>query len=694
MASGSIKRVAFDIGGTFTDVILQYADGRLQLAKVLSLLDTVGRDIRTTMDFDPADVGAFIHGTTVAANALLEGRIARAGLITTAGFRDVLEMRSQRRPNIYDVNWDRSKPLIPRDLRMEVKERILADGRVEMPLDPADLDRAVDALLQAGVEAIAVCLVNAYANGSHEGVVRQRIRARAPDLPISVSSEQFAEIREYERTSTTAVNASLMPVIDRYLTALQGQLEIGDAELLIMQSNGGLMDAGVARRRPVTIVESGPAAGVLAAAKLAREVGLKRVLSLDMGGTTAKASLIEDGVPVERPGCEVGGGANLASRFFGGSGYAVRVPSLDIAEVGAGGGSIGWIDRGGALRVGPHGAGAQPGPACYGRGGRDPTVTDANVVLGTMNPTALAGASLRIDRDAAVEAIMRVIARPLGLELMAAAHGMVQVACSTTMRALRAVSIERGVDPRNFAMMAFGGAGPIFAAELAATLGIGEVHIPPFPGIFSAVGLLMADYRQDFVRSLLVPVEQMRVDEIRANFRDLEEAARSAMALQNVAAERVSLVAEVDIQYRRQDMPLTIAMPAASADVAVTLAQAFHLAHRTAFGYERDHPIDIVSLRIRATARTETLPITELNRLAPMDKLAHAGPTRRRVYFGSRSGYADVPVVSRAALAGVELAGPLIVEEWDTSTVVPPGWRARVDASGNIVIRNREGPAP
>jgi len=691
-----VERIAFDIGGTFTDVVVLWADGRLQTAKILSLLETVGRDIRVKLGLEDVPVGSFIHGTTVAANALLENKLARVGLITTTGFRDALEMRSQRRPNVYDINWDRPPSLVPREWRLELDERVLADGRVERPLDPAQARAAVAQLAAADVEALAVVLINSYVNDAHERVVAEFARALEPPRPVSVSSEEFAEAREYERTSTTVVNAALMPVVDRYLDRLEAQLGVGARELLIMQSNGGLMTAEVARRRPVQMVESGPAAGVLGAARLAREANLGQVLAFDMGGTTAKASLIENGVPLEKPGGEVGGGANLAGRFFGGAGHAVRVPALDIAEVGAGGGSIAWIDAGGALRVGPEGAGADPGPVCYRRGGTRPTVTDANVILGYVNPVGLAGSTVDIDREAAVNALRREIADPLGLSVLDAAYGIVRVANATTMRALRSVSIERGMDPRRMVLLAFGGSGPVHAASLAADMGVPQVYVPPFPGIFSAVGLLLADYRYDTVRTAHFALDRLDEPALMALVRELEQQAHTTLASQGIAPAAIVLRPEADVQYKGQEMALTLALPPPGANFGERLHAAFGEAHRAAFGYERGNPSEIVALRMRATARASDIRIGDMARGASHLKGADRSPAAasRQAYFGAARGSAEVPVVGRFDLAETPRVGPLIVEEWDTSVVVPPGWTARRDGAGNIVLDRQEGNAP
>ena len=685
MTQQRIERIAFDIGGTFTDVIVLWSDGRIQTGKLLSLLDSVGGDMLRTFELEGLAVGNFVHGTTVATNALLEHKTAKVALITTAGFRDILEMRSQRRPNVYDIAWERSPPLVPRWDRFEVRERMRSDGSVETPLAPEAAAAAVDAALASKPEALALCLINSYVNGAHEVMLAEAVRRRDPAMPLSVSATDFAEMKEYERTSTTVVNAALMPVVDAYLGRLESQLGASGNDLQVMQSNGGLIGSAAARHRPVQIIESGPAAGVLAAARLAGEVGIDQALAFDMGGTTAKASLIRNGAPLEKPGGEVGAGVNMASRFFGGAGHAVQVPSLDIAEVGAGGGSIAWIDQGGALRVGPEGAGAQPGPVCYGRGGERPTVTDANVVLGYINPGGLAGATVAIDREAAAAAIERVIARPLGLSLLTAALGIVQVANATTMRALRAVSIERGIDPRQLSMIAFGGSGPIHAAPLAAVLGAACIYVPPFPGIFSAVGLLLAEYRHDGVRSLAMPIDALDAALLAERRDELEAQVRGAMA----GARGIELTPLVDLRYRGQDKPLTLPLPAAegTAELRSALQAAFDREHRAVYGYLRSEAPEIVALRLRGTASAGVgQSIAELAQAATPHARVVEAPRQRQACFDAKAGLVEVRVLQRADLGETPLAGPLIVEEWDTAAVVSPGWTARRDRLNNIVL--------
>ncbi|MBI3797409.1 MAG: hydantoinase/oxoprolinase family protein [Deltaproteobacteria bacterium] len=680
-------RVGFDIGGTFTDVIVLGDDGQLTTAKVLSLLDRVGDDIVACVQRSAptGPVESFVHGTTIASNAVIENKTATTGLITTRGFRDELEMRGQRRPNIYDVAWDRLPPLVPRSLRLEVHERILGDGSIEQPLDAKETQEVIGQLLAAHVEAIAVCLINSYLNPTHERQIGRLIAEMAPQLVVCLSSEVHPEIREYERTSTTTINASLIPVVDRYLNQLEQHLSAYSRRLLIMQSNGGIMSAQAARRRPTYMIESGPAAGVLAAARLASETGLNQVLSFDMGGTTAKACLIENGAPLEKPGGEVGGGATMTTRLFGGGGHALRVPSLDIVEVGAGGGSIAWIDDGGALRVGPHSAGAEPGPVCYGRGGQEPTVTDANVVLGYMNPEAIAGSTLRINRQTAWEAIEQRLAQPLKLDVLRAAYGVTQVANAAMMRALRAVSTERGRDPREFTLIAFGGAGPIHAVALAESLGISRVLVPPFPGLFSALGLLLADYRHDYIRSIALALDKVDPQTLVQQYEELEATAREELLQEGVAESAIRFERQVDLKYGYQVSELTLPFPSQvkSADLRAALTRLFTEAHKQAFGYDQDDAIELVNLRLRALASTGGVRFTELVARESSEGQTHRGS--RQAYFGPAQGTLETPVCRRADLSKGQ-DGPVIVEEPDTTVVVPPGWKIQRDESGNLAL--------
>jgi N-methylhydantoinase A len=694
-------RVGFDIGGTFTDVIIRADDGRIYTCKVLSILDRVGEDVadavRPVARRDKIE--NFVHGTTVASNAVIEGTTARTALITTRGFRDELEMRGQRRPNIYDVNWERLPALIPRSLRLEVNERVLGNGSVEQPLDLEQARAIIEQLVAQQVEAIAVCLINSYLNPVHERQLARLLEEMAPRTVVCLSSDIHPEIKEYDRASTTAINASLIPVVNRYLNRLEQTLSPLSNRILVMQSNGGIMSAQAARRRPAYIIESGPAAGVLAAARLAAECGLGQVLSLDMGGTTVKACLIENGKPLEKPGGEIGAGVN-ATRLFGSGGHVVRVPSIDIVEAGAGGGSIAWLDDSGALRVGPRSAGAEPGPVCYGHGGTEPTVTDANVVLGYMNPNAIAGSTLEIHRDAAAAAIERQLAAPLGLNLLEVAYGITQVANSAMTRVLRAVTTERGRDPRGFTLLAFGGAGPIHAAALAEDIGISRLIVPLYPGLFSALGLLLADYRHDYIAAIAAPLTSVRTDEIMARYEQLKDRARSEMIAEGVDPGAIRFEQQVDLKYGYQMYEMTLPFPdeVDPSNLVATLARLFTDAHNQAYGYYRDDPIELMNVRLRALASAASLTFAELagrylaeSSEAPVPPSGSPGawkggtPHERQAFFGPAHGLLPTPLRSRFALTNPE-SGPMIIEEPDTTVVVPPDWTVQRDGFGNLVL--------
>src|SRR5919109_1845103 len=474
---GARFRVGVDIGGTFTDIVLLDAAGRIHTKKVSSSVEDYARAIVDGLGevfgetgLSGGDLVEVLHGTTVASNAILELKGARTALITTKGFRDVLEIRRIRMPKLYDLAWEKPVTLVERYLRLEVDERVDAHGQVVKPLDPAEVERVLDRLLAEKIEALAVCLLNSYANPVHEERIAEIVRRRAPGLTLSVSAEVLPEIREYERTSTTVINAYVMPIVRRYLGTLRSGLDSSGvkAPLLIMQSNGGLMPDAAAAVRPAHIIESGPAAGVVGAQALARKIGLGKLVTFDMGGTTAKASIVEDGEVSRATEYQVGAGIMHGSRLLTGAGYLLRVPAIDLAEVGAGGGSLVWIDPGGALQVGPRSAGAFPGPLCYDLGGTEPTVTDANVILGFLNPHQLAGGAVRLNAARAHEVFEAKIARRMGLPLAEAA---------------------------------FGGNGPLFAAGMARQLEMRRIVVPPAPGLFSSFGLLFADVEHHYVRT-------------------------------------------------------------------------------------------------------------------------------------------------------------------------------------------------
>jgi N-methylhydantoinase A len=691
--AGDAFRVGVDIGGTFTDIVCLDGRGRLHTKKVSSSVDDYARAIveglaqlfRET-GLSGADITEVLHGTTVASNAILEGRGARTGLITTKGFRDVLEIRRLRMPRLYDLGWDKPPPLVERHRRREVAERIDAHGAIETPLDSAEVEQVLTGLLREGIEALAVCLINSYANPVHEERVKAIVARQAPDLVACYSVEVLPEIREYERTSTTVINAYVMPIVRRYLGTLRGGLDEAGitTPLLIMQSNGGLMSAAAAAARPIHIIESGPAAGVVGAQVLARRLGLGKLITFDMGGTTAKASIVEDGEVSRATEYQVGGGIMHGSRLLTGAGYLLRVPAIDLAEVGAGGGSLVWIDPGGSLQVGPRSAGASPGPVCYAQGGTEPTITDANVILGYLNPTRLAGGAVTLEAARAHEVFEDKVARPLGMPLVEAAHGAHLIAASNMMRAVRAVSSERGRDCREYALFAFGGNGPLFAAGMARELEMRRIVVPPAPGLFSSFGLLYADVEHHHVRTwrrLLGEADPAALGEV---LERIEAGARADLLAEGFPRMRVQRFA--DCRYQGQSFELTIPLDRGrvTGGALAALAEAFGQEHERTYGHRagRDEPVEIVSLRVVAQGLSDRPRVPETIRT---DRPGPRGPATRRVYWGPVLGWREAPILDRPDL-GTPREGPCIVEEYDATCVVPPGARAALDAYGNITL--------
>jgi N-methylhydantoinase A len=568
-------RVGVDIGGTFTDIVFLGEHGERLTKKVSSTVDNYATaivdglaELTREHNLEAAEIVELLHGTTVASNAILELKGARTGLITTKGFRDVLEIRTLRMPRLYDLSWTKPAPLVERHLRVEVDERINAKGEVERPLTEADAARAIEKLLDEGVEAIAVCLIHCYLNPVHEQLIK-RVAARvAPDVTLCISAEILPEIKEYERTSTTVINAYVRPIVEKYLSTLTAELaRIGvNAPLLLMQSNGGLTTAKAAAVTPMNIIESGPAAGVVGVQAMIGQIGLTKAISFDMGGTTAKASLIENGELSRALEYSVGGGVMIGSRLLSGAGYTLKVPAIDLAEVGAGGGSVVWIDVGGALQIGPRSAGASPGPVCYNLGGTEPTLTDANVVLGYINPDHLVGGALKLNASKARSVIAEKVAEPLGMTVEEAAWGAHLIAGSNMIRAIKVVSSERGRDPRDYALVAFGGNGPLFAAVMAAALMIRRVVIPPSAGVFSSYGLLYSEVAYHFTKTRKALLAAIDPAEIGAILGELEGEARARLAEDGFAADRIALERRVALHYEGQSFELEVPVPAGMID--------------------------------------------------------------------------------------------------------------------------------
>ena len=695
MIGADVYRVGYDIGGTFTDLILvDDAGGAAYTAKVPSTpaapadgaLDGLRR-LTSTANVAPAAVGHLVHGSTVALNAILEGKAARVGLLTTEGFRDVLEIgRLTRVPQsgnpeaaLYDTQYDKPPPLVPRYLRLGVRERIDAAGRVLTPLSEANVAPAVAELSRHGVEVVAVCFLHSYANPVHEQLVADLCARRHPELAVCLSSEVLPQYREYERVSSTVLNAAAMPILDRYLGDMERRLqeEGFHAPLHVMQGMGGVMGSAAARRRSVHTAVSGPVGGVLGGAYVARHAGLRDVVTLDMGGTSTDVSLIRAGEP------EITSGGTLG-------GYPLSIPMIGLNYIGAGGGSIAWLDPGGILRVGPRSAGAVPGPVCYGRGGTEPTVTDANLVLGRLAPEHLLGGAIALDGDAARRSIAR-LGRDIGLQPLQVALGIVRVANANMIRAIRVISVDRGHDLRDFALISFGGAGPLHAGRLALELSIPRVVIPPEPGVLSALGLLAADARTDYVHTVLRAAGDADPGELERGFADLERQAHTWLSEQGIDGSDHSTVRALDMRYLGQGHEVTVPAPGRRFDASAlgNAVRDFHRLHERLYTHAAcDEPTEIVNLRVLGVGAIAKPRLPEADdagaQRGEAPPMAHA--SRELLFEGERE-FRRCPVFRRAALRrGMRLPGPAVVEQDDTTTIVYPGQQAAVDRFANLVI--------
>ncbi len=687
----STYRLGVDIGGTFTDVVLIADDGTIFSKKVLSTPRDYSQAIEdgvaallSSLNIKGGDIREFVHATTVATNTIIERKGARVGLVTTKGFRDVLEIGRFRTPRLYDIDYKKPAPLVPRQLRCEVTERIDARGKVVTPLETADLDAAVAIFRREGVEAAAVTLVNSYVNPDHERAAAAYIAARLPDITVTASVDLLPQLGEYERTSTTVVNAYIRPVVGRYVEALKTRLaRLGiEAPLMIMQSSGGISPGDVVARQPIDIIESGPAAGVLGSARLGRHIGEGDMIVFDMGGTTAKATIIEDFAYALCPETEVGGGAALGTRMIKGAGYPVQVPTIDIAEVGAGGGSIAASDSAGGLQVGPRSAGAEPGPVAYGRGGTQATVTDANLLLGYLNPRALVSGELALDSEGA-RAVIAALGGQIGLSATETAAGIHTIADAAMLRALRGVSSEKGRDPSQYAMLAIGGNGPVHACSLAEASGMTRIIIPPVAGLFSALGMLFADVEHQLVTAFYHRLDDVDPAGMAAAFDPLQSRGLGMLEHEGYSLPaRQMLTRFADLRYLGQTSPLTIEIPTGAVDLAA-LAAAFHREHQHVFGYASPHEaLQFVALKLvcRGVPDRQRMP----------DRVRRHGEkkveTHSRQAFFDAAGWLDTPVIARDALTSTPTAGPLIVEEYDTTIVVRPGWQAARDDWNNVLL--------
>ena len=688
--------VAIDIGGTFTDLaLLDEATGAVLTLKSPTTPDDPSRGAMTALrrgvselGLEPRRVQRVIHATTLATNLVLESKGARVGYVTTHGFRDLLTIGKERRAGAerYDLSWVKPPPPVPPSRCVEVIERVGSRGEVLTELDDGSVQQALAALEAARVESIAVCLLHAYANPDHERRVRDLIRERMPAVYVALSSDVWPEFREYDRAMTTVLSAYVGPVMAKYVQRLEDRLsEFGaPGRLHVMQSSGGTMTAASAVAKPVATIESGPAAGVIAAAHLGRRLGYRDLISFDMGGTTTKASVVRDGMPSIRQDFYVGGKASAGTQA-GAPGYPVKTPAVDLAEVGSGGGSIAWVDRGGVLQVGPQSAGAVPGPACYAKGGDLPTVTDADLVLGYLNPDNFVGGAMAIDPERSRRAIETSAAKPLGLGLVDAAQGIVDIANANMASAIRLVTVQRGIDPRHFTVVAFGGAGPVHAVEVARHFDIPAVVIPGHPGAASAVGLLISDVNLQASRTHLCGLDDADPSEINALFTELERQTRDELPMESSRAARLEMVREVDVRYQLQSHELSVRAPAGEITVESirAIGRAFEELYEERYGLRQEAGVQFVAFRVRAVASSEASPLPEIS---PGD--GSASPARvgsRLAHFRGRP--VDTPVYARSVLrAGDICKGPALIEEPASTTVVPPGSSLEVDAYGNLLL--------
>lgn len=682
-------RIGSDIGGTFTDIVTATADGRFFVTKVPStppdfatgLVHGVEKGLRSSGG-SPASVDEVLHACTVATNAILEHRGARTGLFTTRGFRDVLELRRIRVPRLYDPQYERPEPLVPRERRFELNERVAADGSVLQALTDDEIARAVVLCKEHALEAVAVCFINSYRNPENEHRLGEALRRELPGAYVSLSADVLPEMREYERTSTTVINSYVGPPVSKYLSSTRDTLSSRGikAPLVLMQSSGGVASAQQIEKLPAQIIECGPAAGVVGAAKLAAAVGVSDVIAFDMGGTTAKASLIEKGRLFLTDNYEVGSEQSFGGVMAGGAGYALRLPVIDIAEVGAGGGSLVSIDKAGAIQVGPKSAGAVPGPACYGNGNEQPTVTDANVVLGYI--LSLAGGTLPIDAALARQAIQQAVVDRIGGTIETAAHGIRQVANARMARAIKSVSTYKGRDPRICVLVCYGGNGGVHGTDLARLMQIRQVLVPPAAGVFSALGLLCADMEA----SRTVPVNADLDSLTSATLKELVEGGRVALAATSTSqVAGGELDASAMMRYEGQLFELAVRIPDTAYEGNLSaLSQAFEAEHERTYGHRphHKHPVELTSIRV-TLRRPSQSSIQEA--LAAMNPAPDTLPPRD-CYFGVGAGWVRTPVVSRGTIGREPSQGPFIVQDLDGTTVVPPDATVYRDEMNNLRI--------
>ncbi len=694
-------RVSIDIGGTFTDLIaLNETNGAFVNIKIPSTPNDPAAGFiealkRFLLDKNPDQIKTINHATTIAVNTLLGQtglEIPKVASISTEGFKDILEIGRQRRHELYNLYMQKPPTLVQRQLRFQIAERINSEGTILQSIDEQEVHSIACKLQGKDVRAVAITLLFSYANSANEKTIERILQKDIPDLFISRSSEIAPEQREYERTSTAVVNACLMPIISSYIKKLKTEINLlgVHAPLYIMQSDGGLAKEQIVTERPVCIVESGPAAGVIASSFYARKIGLKNILSFDMGGTTAKAGTILAGKPEIVMEYEVAGKIH-SGRIIKGSGYPIKFPFIDLAECSAGGGTIAWVDNTGSLKVGPTSAGAIPGPPCYGKGGEKPTVTDANLVLGRLNPKHLLGGEMPIFPNLSKEALQKEICQKTGLNLETAAIGIVKIVNSQMSKILRIVSIERGLDPRKFALVCFGGAGPMHACALAEELSISKIIVPPSPGLFSAQGLLTPDIISENVQSIMTSADKTDT-KLENAFESLEAKAEETLISQGVKSKNIRFERQLDMRYLGQSYELIISVSRSAHCIDLKkMVESFHKKHKAVYGYRRDgEPVEIVNARIKAIGVIKK-PLEKRKKIEDHLPPAEAALPSRNIFFEKNMKYESTIIYARNELMnGNSFMGPAIVEQYDATTIVYPDWRGRIDGFGNLVLTSRE----
>ena len=687
-------QIGIDIGGTFTDIVVSQ-NSYISKIKVLSTPSEYSKGVMTGLSeainrlkVSPENISEIVHATTLATNAILEKKGANCCLITTKGFRDVLDIGRLRIPTLYDPFYDKRKLLIPRHKTLEINERIGSKGEIIESSSIDSIKKTIDFIDKHNIDSAAVCLINSYRNSAHEDEIAKKIRINLPNIDISLSSKILPHIGEYERMSSTVIDAYIKPIVRNYLRNLKKKITSKkiEAPIYIMKCSGGLTTLEHAEQIPINMIESGPAAGVLAASYFLKKFKYQNLITFDMGGTTAKASIIENGKILRTRDYEVGGQISATSRLTGGGGYPINIPVVDIAEVGAGGGSIGWIDTGKGIKVGPKSAGAQPGPACYGLGGDEPTVTDANVVLGYLNPEGIAGGEISVSHSLAEKAILDNLSKPLKLNLESTAFGIHLIANSQMMGAIRSVTTQRGRDVRDFTLIAFGGSGPVHASSLAKEMGIPNVVVPNFPGVFSAFGLTKTDITLEKNKIFYEDIDCIKHNFLLDSIKFLKDELLHMLTVNEKNLKKITYELEADLHYLGQRHDLTIKIPQKklNKNCINQIKEVFSHEYENTYGQKVENE-KVILVEIRVILKKLRHDINSNNILWDQYVYAEKNKGDRRCFFG-KNNFVDTPVIERSELRKTKTKGPLLIEEYDSVTVVPPNCKVSLDSEDNIHI--------